>query len=106
ASASRRKPMICSSEKRFFTSNLLLIEDWTPNRFATQSRGDVASYMKKHMVKAGITGWAQVNGWRGSTDLHKRIECDLFYIENWSLSFDLKIVFLTIFKGFINKNAY
>jgi len=74
--------------------------------FVHQFKHEIPSYMKKHMVKAGITGWAQVNGWRGSTDLHKRIECDIFYIENWSLSFDLKIILLTIFKGFINKNAY
>ncbi|TFZ45642.1 undecaprenyl-phosphate glucose phosphotransferase [Stenotrophomonas maltophilia] len=74
--------------------------------FVHKFKHEIPSYMKKHMVKAGITGWAQVNGWRGSTDLHKRIECDLFYIENWSLSLDLKIVFMTIFKGFINKNAY
>jgi lipopolysaccharide/colanic/teichoic acid biosynthesis glycosyltransferase len=57
-------------------------------------------------VKAGITGWAQVNGWRGDTSLEKRIECDLFYIRNWSFIFDLKILALTLFRGFINKNAY
>ncbi len=74
--------------------------------FVHQFKHEIPAYMKKHMVKAGITGWAQVNGWRGSTDLHKRIECDLFYIENWSVLFDLKIVFLTIFKGFVHKNAY
>ncbi|CAN5915353.1 undecaprenyl-phosphate glucose phosphotransferase [soil metagenome] len=74
--------------------------------FVEQFKNEIPSYMKKHMVKAGITGWAQVNGWRGSTDLGKRIECDIQYIENWSLSFDLKIIVLTLFKGFINKNAY
>ncbi|CAN5915483.1 undecaprenyl-phosphate glucose phosphotransferase [soil metagenome] len=74
--------------------------------FVEQFKFEIPSYMKKHMVKAGITGWAQVNGWRGSTDLTKRIECDIDYIENWSLSFDLKIIVLTLFKGFINKNAY
>jgi len=74
--------------------------------FVHQFKHEIPAYMKKHMVKAGITGWAQVNGWRGSTDLKKRIECDLFYIENWSLWFDLKIIFLTLFKGFVHKNAY
>ena len=70
----------------------------------------VDGYMLRHKVKPGITGWAQINGWRGETDtldkMEKRIEFDLEYIRNWSLFFDLKIVFLTIFKGFINKNAY
>ncbi|MEE9336670.1 MAG: undecaprenyl-phosphate glucose phosphotransferase [Methylococcaceae bacterium] len=69
----------------------------------------VDRYMLRHMVKPGITGWAQVNGFRGETDtldkMKKRVECDLFYIENWSLWFDLKIIFLTIFKGFVHKNA-
>ena len=62
--------------------------------------------MQKHMVKAGITGWAQVNGWRGDTCLNTRIAHDLEYIRQWSLLFDLKIIFLTIFKGFFNRNAY
>ncbi|WP_204247262.1 undecaprenyl-phosphate glucose phosphotransferase [Pseudoalteromonas fuliginea] len=73
-------------------------------------RSLVNGYMLRHKVKPGITGWAQINGWRGETDtldkMAKRIEFDLEYIRNWSLIFDLKIVFLTIFKGFINKNAY
>ncbi len=70
----------------------------------------IDAYMLRHMVKPGITGWAQVNGFRGETDtlekMKNRVEYDLFYIENWSLSFDLKIIFLTLYKGFINKNAY
>jgi putative colanic acid biosynthesis UDP-glucose lipid carrier transferase len=74
--------------------------------FVDKFKDEVPGYMQKHLVKAGITGWAQVNGWRGDTDLSKRIEYDLFYIENWSLWFDLRIMFLTLFKGFINKNAY
>lgn len=74
--------------------------------FVEQFKHEIPGYMQKHMVKAGITGWAQVNGWRGRTDLRKRIEHDLYYIENWSLWFDLKIIFLTVFKGFVNKNAY
>ncbi len=74
--------------------------------FVQQFKEEIPDYMKKHLVKAGITGWAQVNGWRGDTDLATRIEYDLHYIENWSLWFDLKIIFMTIFKGFINKHAY
>ena len=74
--------------------------------FVEQFKREIPYYMKKHMVKAGITGWAQVNGWRGSTDLAKRIECDISYIENWSLKLDLQIIFLTLTKGFINENAY
>jgi len=70
----------------------------------------INSYMQRHQVKPGITGWAQVNGWRGETDtlgkMQKRIEYDLQYIEHWSLWFDLKIIFLTLFKGLVNKNAY
>ena len=62
--------------------------------------------IRRHEVRPGITGWAQVNGYRGDTSIRKRIECDLYYIENWSIGFDIKILFLTIFKGFINKNAY
>jgi putative colanic acid biosysnthesis UDP-glucose lipid carrier transferase len=74
--------------------------------FVEQFKKEIPSYMKKHMVKAGITGWAQINGWRGNTDLKKRIEHDIYYIENWSILFDIKIILLTIFTGFINKNAY
>lgn len=70
----------------------------------------VESYMRRHKVKPGITGWAQVNGLRGETDtldkMQKRVEFDLWYIDNWSLWLDLKIIFLTVFKGFMNKNAY
>jgi putative colanic acid biosysnthesis UDP-glucose lipid carrier transferase len=73
--------------------------------FVEQFKNEIPDYMKKHLVKAGITGWAQVHGWRGDTDLKTRIEFDLFYIENWSIWLDLKIIFLTVFKGFLNKNA-
>lgn len=70
----------------------------------------VDDYMLRHRVKPGITGWAQINGYRGETDtldkMQKRVEYDLYYIEHWSLWLDLKIIFLTIFKGFVNKNAY
>lgn len=74
--------------------------------FVEKFKDEIPDYMKKHLVKAGITGWAQINGWRGDTDLTKRIEHDLYYIENWSVWFDLQIILLTVFKGFINKNAY
>lgn len=74
--------------------------------FVDQFKEEIPDYMKKHLVKAGITGWAQVHGWRGDTDLHTRIEYDLYYIENWSLWLDLKIIVMTVFKGFVNKNAY
>ena len=74
--------------------------------FVSQFRNEIPHYMLRHKVKAGITGWAQVNGWRGNTSLDSRIECDLFYIRNWSYSLDWKIMVLTLWKGFINKNAY
>lgn len=74
--------------------------------FVEQFREDIPRYMVKHQVKPGITGWAQVNGWRGDTSIEQRIECDLYYIENWDLLFDVKIFFLTIFKGLVNRNAY
>lgn len=74
-----------------------------------QYRQLVPKYMQRHLVKPGITGWAQVNGWRGETDtlekMEKRVEFDLHYINNWSLWLDLKIIVLTVFKGFIHKNA-
>jgi putative colanic acid biosynthesis UDP-glucose lipid carrier transferase len=75
-----------------------------------QYRKIIKGYMLRHKMKPGITGWAQINGWRGETEtldkMEKRVEFDLYYIQHWSLWFDLKIVFLTIFKGFINKSAY
>lgn len=74
--------------------------------FVQQFRKDIPHYMLRHKVKAGITGWAQVNGWRGDTSLQRRIECDLYYIRNWSYLLDWKILFLTLWKGFVNKNAY
>jgi len=74
--------------------------------FVDKFKDEIPDYMKKHLVKAGITGWAQVNGWRGDTNLEKRIEYDLYYIEHWSLWLDMKIILLTLFKGFIHKNAY
>ena len=75
-------------------------------QFVEKFKEEVPRYMVKHQVRPGMTGWAQVNGYRGDTSIKKRIECDLYYIENWSVGLDIKILFLTIFKGFINKNAY
>ena len=73
-------------------------------------KDSIHTYMQRHRVKPGITGWAQVNGWRGETDtlnkMQKRVEYDLYYINNWSLMFDLKIIFLTFFRGFLSRNAY
>jgi Undecaprenyl-phosphate glucose phosphotransferase len=74
--------------------------------FVDQFKHRFPQYMLRHKVKAGITGWAQVNGWRGNTSLEKRIEFDLYYIENWSLSLDLKIMWLTLFRGIIQRQAY
>lgn len=74
--------------------------------FVEKFKEEIPRDMIKHQVRPGLTGWAQVNGYRGDTSITKRIEHDLYYIENWSLGFDFKIMFLTVFKGFINKNAY
>ena len=75
-------------------------------QFVEKFKEDIPRYMIKHQVRPGMTGWAQINGYRGDTSIRKRIEHDLYYIENWSIGFDIKILFLTLFKGFINKNAY
>ena len=74
--------------------------------FVEDFRTHIPDYMQKHLVKAGITGWAQISGWRGDTDLKTRIQYDLYYIENWSIWLDLKILFLTPFKGLRSPNAY
>ena len=74
--------------------------------FVDKFKEEIPRYMIKHQVRPGITGWAQVNGLRGDTSIEDRIEHDLYYIENWTFGLDLKIIILTIFKGFINKNAY
>ena len=73
--------------------------------FVEQFRRDIPGYMQKHLVKAGITGWAQINDFRGDSDLRGRIECDLYYIENWSLWFDLRIMALTLVQVFRSRNA-
>ena len=74
--------------------------------FVDKFKEEIPRYMIKHQVRPGMTGWAQVNGYRGDTSITKRIEHDLYYIENWTLGLDFKILFMTFFKGFINKNAY
>ena len=73
--------------------------------FVDQFKHRFPQYMLRHKVKAGITGWAQVNGWRGNTSLEKRIEFDLYYIENWSVSLDLKIMWMTLFRGLLQRQA-
>ncbi|WP_249443230.1 sugar transferase, partial [Escherichia coli] len=84
------------------------VRTWPHNRHPASQL--IEGYMLRHKVKPGITGWAQINGWRGETDtlekMEKRVEFDLEYIREWSVWFDIKIVFLTVFKGFVNKAAY
>ena len=75
-------------------------------QFVEKFRDEIPHYMIKHQVRPGLTGWAQVNGFRGDTSIEERIKCDLYYIENWTFWLDIKILFMTIFKGFVNKNAY
>jgi len=75
-------------------------------QFVEKFKEEIPRYMIKHQVRPGLTGWAQIKGYRGDTSIRRRIECDLYYIENWSLFLDFKIMFLTVFKGFINENAY
>ena len=75
-------------------------------QFVEKFREEIPRYMVKHQVRPGMTGWAQINGYRGDTSIKRRIEFDLYYIENWTVGLDIKILMLTIFKGFINKNAY
>lgn len=74
--------------------------------FVEKFKEEIPRYMVKHQVRPGLTGWAQVNGLRGDSSIKKRIEYDIYYIENWTLGFDIKIIFMTFFTGFINKNAY
>ena len=74
--------------------------------FVEQFKDEIPKYMVKHQIRPGITGWAQVNGLRGDTSIEKRVEYDIYYLENWTFWFDIKILFLTVFKGFVNKNAY
>jgi Undecaprenyl-phosphate glucose phosphotransferase len=74
--------------------------------FVSQFKQRIPQYMLRHKVRAGLTGWAQVNGWRGNTSIEKRIEYDLYYIENWSVALDVKIMWLTVLKGFFHRHAY
>ncbi|MGB9979562.1 undecaprenyl-phosphate glucose phosphotransferase [Methanobacterium sp.] len=74
--------------------------------FVEKFREEVPEYMIKHHVRPGMSGWAQVHGWRGNTSIKKRIEFDIYYVENWTLILDIKIFFMTLIKGFVNKNAY
>jgi len=67
---------------------------------------EVGKYNNRHCLRVGITGWAQVNGWRGDSSIEKRVEYDLYYLQNWSFSFDLRIIVMTIFSALIGKNAY
>src|SRR5712691_11740636 len=75
-------------------------------QFVEQFRAEFPQYMLRHKVRAGMTGWAQVHGWRGNTSMRMRIEHDLYYIENWSLMLDLKILFMTVIHGLRHENAY
>lgn len=75
-------------------------------QYVEKFREEIPRYMVKHQVRPGMTGWAQVNGYRGNTSIKKRIEHDIYYIENWTVGLDVKILVLTVFKGFVNKNAY
>jgi exopolysaccharide biosynthesis polyprenyl glycosylphosphotransferase len=74
--------------------------------YVRKFRKDIARYHSRHRLKVGITGWAQVNGWRGDTSIHKRLEYDLYYIRHWSLAFDLQIILRTLLSGMVGKNAY
>ncbi len=75
-------------------------------QFVAKFKGEIPRYMVKHQVRPGLTGWAQINGYRGDTSIRKRIEYDIYYIENWTFEFDIRILFGTFFHGFVNKNAY
>ena len=75
-------------------------------QFVEKFKEEIPRYMVKHQVRPGLTGWAQVNGLRGDSSIKKRIEYDIYYIENWTIGFDIKIILMTFFTGFINKNAY
>jgi len=74
--------------------------------FVKKFNDEIYAYNSRHHLKSGITGWAQVNGFRGDTDIAKRVELDIYYIENWSFAFDLQIILMTVFSGFFAQNAY
>ena len=75
-------------------------------QFVDKFKEEIPRYMVKHQVRPGLTGWAQINGYRGDTSIKARVEHDIYYIENWTLFFDIRIIFLTVFRMFIDKNAY
>ena len=75
-------------------------------QYVEKFKEEIPRYMIKHQVRPGLTGWAQIHGYRGDTSIRKRVEYDIYYIENWTFGLDIKILFLTLFTGFINKNAY
>jgi Undecaprenyl-phosphate glucose phosphotransferase len=75
-------------------------------RFVEKFVNEVVRYNYRHLLKAGMTGWAQVNGWRGDTSIRRRVDHDVYYLQNWSFAFDLRIIFLTLFPRYRNKNAY
>lgn len=74
--------------------------------FVKKFSGEIEEYNARHFLRSGMTGWAQVNGWRGDTSIARRIECDLYYLQNWSFGLDLKILWLTLWRGFRDRNAY
>lgn len=74
--------------------------------FVERFRRQLPSYYQRQRVKCGMTGWAQVNGWHSNTSIRKRLECDLYYIANWSLALDLKILLMTVWHGFRHQHAY
>jgi exopolysaccharide biosynthesis polyprenyl glycosylphosphotransferase len=74
--------------------------------FIERFRREIPGYMLRHKVRAGLTGWAQVHGWRGDTSLHERVEHDIYYIQNWSLALDLRILIMTLWRGWFDRNAY
>jgi len=74
--------------------------------FIKKFRGEIPGYMLRHKVKSGLTGWAQVHGWRGNTSLHERVEHDIYYIQNWTLALDVRILLLTLWRGWLSRNAY
>ena len=74
--------------------------------FIEQFRREIPGYMLRHKVKAGMAGWAQIHGWRGDTSVRERIEHDIYYIQNWSLWLDFRILAMTLLKGWFNRNAY
>jgi lipopolysaccharide/colanic/teichoic acid biosynthesis glycosyltransferase len=74
--------------------------------FIEEFRREIPGYMLRHKVKAGLTGWAQVHGWRGNTSLNERVEHDIYYIQNWTLGLDIRILLLTLWRGWLSRNAY